>query len=112
MKFAERKRLMDKSLLCFGVSSRWKTIMKHGRKQGNRVMPISLQEIEDTMDYILAEREKNLRGIMEKGNANRLEGSDRENSSEERPEQTDDESNTECCVDGSCSCADIRSEEV
>lgn len=60
----DRKRLMAKSLLAFGRSSRWKAIMNRGRVVTNpdgsfkHTAPITVQEIEDTMDYILKERER------------------------------------------------------
>lgn len=66
-----RDRLKAKSLLAFGASSRWQTIMNRGRvvtdKAGNFVhtAPISAQEIEDTMDYILEERQKKQQAILE-----------------------------------------------
>jgi len=74
MKLKDRKRLMAKSLLAFGVSSRYKTIMRRGRvvtdKAGNfkETVPISAQEIEDSMDYILEERKNNQQRMMEEMN--------------------------------------------
>lgn len=58
MTFKERKKMMTLSLLCFGATSKWKSIMKRGRKTETGRAPISVQEIKDTMDYILNERQK------------------------------------------------------
>ena len=58
MTYKERKALEEKSKKCFGRSSRWKTIMKRGRRDGDTRLPISVKEIDDTMDYILEERER------------------------------------------------------
>lgn len=65
MKLVDRKRLMAKSLLAFGRTSRYKTIMDRGRKTPTGTVPISAQEMEDTLDYILAEREKNQAKMLE-----------------------------------------------
>jgi len=60
----DRDRLRAKSLLCFGVSSRYQTIMSRGRPEFDHLGKlicthmISHQEIEDTMDYILKERQR------------------------------------------------------
>ena len=62
MKRIDRDRLEAKSLLCFGVKSRYKTIMMKGRPEfdylGNLIgtHSISIEEIEDTMNFILKER--------------------------------------------------------
>ena len=62
---------MAKSLLCFGTTSRFQKMMRRGRtvndKAGNFVHTavITEKEIEDTMDYILAERKKNQDAILE-----------------------------------------------
>jgi len=59
-----RRRLMAKSLLCFGTTSRWEKMMNKGRRITDKAgtfihtAPISIQEIEDSMDYILSERKK------------------------------------------------------
>lgn len=70
MDFKTKQRLRAKSLLAFGVTSRWQTIMRRGRPITNKAgviietAPISLQEIEDTMDHILSERKKNQEAIL------------------------------------------------
>lgn len=67
-----RKTLMAKSLLCFGKASRYKIMQLRGRKVLNKdgklnyTIPISAQEIENTMDYILQERKKNQEKIFKK----------------------------------------------
>lgn len=101
-KSEDRKRLMAKSLLCFGRSNHYKSMMKRGRfspdpLDGRPVYnPISLQEIEDTMDYILKSREE----------------IQNERSEETGSEQTENGASTTGSATGSGQSDDVRSEEV
>jgi hypothetical protein len=101
--YEERARLMAKSLLVFGRSNHYKSVMKRGRmepdvenKRAMRWHPISLQEIEDTMDYILKTRE-------EKQN---------ERSEEVRQGQTEDGAGAAGGASGSGESDDVRGEEI
>lgn len=61
----DRNRLEAKSLLVFGRTSRYKTIMNKGRRTPGGTAPISVEEIEDTTDFMLVEREKNQSKMLE-----------------------------------------------
>ena len=110
MKYEDRKRLMAKSLLCFGRTGRYKAIMKRGRvvtdNAGNfsHTAPISAQEMEDTMDYILEERKKKQQAIMEEMNVGSRSKEDVESGDQRvqpvSSEETTGES-TEVSTDGS-----------
>jgi hypothetical protein len=74
MSLKERQKLQAKSLLAFGRKNHYKTIMRRGRvvtdNNGKFVKTeiITPQEIEDTMDYILKEREEKQKAILEEMN--------------------------------------------
>jgi len=74
MKYEDRQELKRLSLLAFGRTGRYKTIMRRGRKEFNtdgsfkHTVPITVQEITDTMNYILEQREANQQRILEELN--------------------------------------------
>jgi len=84
-----KNRLKAKSLLAFGRTSRWQTIMRKGRWDGRMTHPISLEEIEDTMDYILKERER-IQNVREEDDTGTIGSRDEENRGSEETKGNED----------------------
>lgn len=84
MTYLERTELEALSMRTFKIKTKYKQIMKRGRKvsslHGASRVPITAQEIKDTMLFILAEREKEIDVIRKKVNEGRAEKSGRDNS--------------------------------
>lgn len=94
MTYKERQELKSLSLLAFGRSGRYKSIMKRGRKVKAKdgsymyTLPITPQEIKDTMTYIIVEREKNQNRIEEEIQNERLRTKENDERASEGTQQS------------------------
>lgn len=98
MKYIKRKELEAKSLECFGVKSRYHTLMRRYN--------VTAEQMEAEMDLLNELRKQ----IQERENGR--EQSDTDGSNQGGSEQTPDGTVAAVGVDGSIEGADVRGEEV